>query len=131
MGNADFGELTFESAAYCARYICKKVNGKLAKAHYQGKQPEFSLQSQSLGKPWYEKHKDHIFPRDEIIVRGKPSRPPRSYVEHLRKESEYDHALLAHQRNDSTPAPRVDLPWRLQAAEKITQAKSNLIKRDL
>jgi len=34
-GNAEIGQLTFESAAYIARYIMKKINGKLADEHYK------------------------------------------------------------------------------------------------
>jgi len=35
MGHCEIGALTFESAAYVARYIMKKVNGDLAAEHYK------------------------------------------------------------------------------------------------
>ena len=35
LGHASVGDLTFESAAYVARYIMKKVNGDLVKSHYE------------------------------------------------------------------------------------------------
>jgi hypothetical protein len=35
LGHASVGDLTFESAAYVARYVMKKVNGSLKKSHYE------------------------------------------------------------------------------------------------
>jgi hypothetical protein len=34
-GYAVIGELTFQSAAYVARYIMKKITGSIAKQHYE------------------------------------------------------------------------------------------------
>ena len=34
-GFASIGDVTFESAAYCSRYIMKKVTGDLAESHYE------------------------------------------------------------------------------------------------
>ena len=39
LGNCEIGELTFESAAYVARYIMKKINGPMAKEHYKRYDP--------------------------------------------------------------------------------------------
>jgi hypothetical protein len=35
LGHASVGDLTFESAAYVARYVMKKVNGSLKQSHYE------------------------------------------------------------------------------------------------
>ena len=34
-GFSSIGDVTFESAAYCSRYIMKKVTGDLAESHYE------------------------------------------------------------------------------------------------
>lgn len=54
-GFSRVGEINFQSCAYTARYIMKKVNGKIASEHYGDRQPEFSLMSrdQGLGYSWY------------------------------------------------------------------------------
>lgn len=35
LGNSEIGDLTFDSAAYIARYIMKKITGDLAHRHYE------------------------------------------------------------------------------------------------
>jgi len=71
-GFATVGEVTFESAAYVARYICKKINGKKAEAHYQGKIPEFSLMSRRPGiaSSFFELYTNDIYNYDTVVLRG-------------------------------------------------------------
>ena len=40
LGNSEIGSVTFESAAYVARYIMKKQNGKKAQRHYTVYDPD-------------------------------------------------------------------------------------------
>ncbi len=90
-GLSVIGELTYESAAYVARYCMKKINGKQAAEHYQtidtstGEvhqvKPEYTTMSRrpGIGKSWFDKYTSDVFPSDEVIVNGKPARPPRYY----------------------------------------------------
>lgn len=48
-GHASFGRVTFESAAYVARYVLKKVTGAGAPAHYGDRVPEFVRMSRRPG----------------------------------------------------------------------------------
>jgi hypothetical protein len=48
-GHSVIGELTFQSAAYVARYCTKKITGKKAASHYRGRQPDFALMSNKPG----------------------------------------------------------------------------------
>lgn len=93
-GYSSIGAVNFETAAYVARYVTKKINGKLdeATAHYENYDPEtgewfntrlkeyinMSLKP-AVGKGWIEKFYDDVYPRDEIIVRGKKLKPPKYY----------------------------------------------------
>lgn len=99
MGFAVFGDVTFESAAYVARYALKKVTGDKAEEHYKGRAPEYVTMSRrpGIGKGWFEKYAGDVYPRDRVIVRGVPSRPPRFYDGLLGKE---DPALLARLKID-------------------------------
>jgi len=92
-GHSSIGEVTFESAAYCARYIMKKVTGDRAKKYYEwvdenGEvhqlKPEFTTQSRrpGLASGWLKKYLSDVYPDDFIIINGKKVRPPKFYDKH-------------------------------------------------
>lgn len=89
-GFVTVGDVTFESAAYVARYVMKKVNGDAAFEHYKrvtsdGEviwlKPEFNKMSlkPGIGAPWFEKYGKQVFPRDEVVVGGRKMGVPRYY----------------------------------------------------
>jgi len=90
-GFSDIGDLTFESAAYCARYVMKKITGARAEEHYArvdeetGEvvylEPEYATMSRNpgLGASWFERFRAEVYPSDTVLVRGRLSRPPRYY----------------------------------------------------
>lgn len=80
-GYSSVGTLTFESAAYVARYIMKKHLGQGADDHYGGKKPEYTTMSRRPGiaAGWFEKFKGDVYPSDEVILRGKAMKPPKYY----------------------------------------------------
>lgn len=83
-GFVSVGDVTYESAAYCAQYVSKKRYGKDADAFYKslGLVPEFSHQSKQaggLGYRWIMRHMSEVYSSDEVILRGKPMRPPPYY----------------------------------------------------
>lgn len=95
-GFSSIGDVNFETAAYVARYIVKKVNGDLARLHYQkidpetgeiiDRVPEFTKMSlkPGIGARWFEKWQSDIYPQDYVVVRGKKCRPPRYYDQLLK-----------------------------------------------
>lgn len=94
-GFHEIGSCSFESAAYVARYVMKKQNGKNAEEHYMRLDPflsewfpvdpEFAIMSRrpGIGLDWYEKYKSDIYPEDECPIpgRGVSGKPPRYYDE--------------------------------------------------
>lgn len=82
------GDVTFDSAAYVARYVMKKVTGDRSEAHYNGRHPEYTTMSRrpGIGQGWYEKFKADVYPRDGVVVRGHTTRPPRFYDTLLGRE---------------------------------------------
>jgi len=81
-GHSSVSDFTFETAAYVARYCTKKINGKDAVEHYQGKVPEFAGMSlkPGIGKLWFDKYaKTDLLPHDNLVVRGAKCKPPRYY----------------------------------------------------
>jgi len=82
-GQHAIGDVTFESAAYTARYCMKKnQNGKTVK---DGRKPEYIVMSRNpgLGKGYFDKYKDEILSHDSIIVNGHPNALPRFYNNEL------------------------------------------------
>lgn len=81
-GYASIGDVSFESAAYVARYVLKKVTGDAQEAHYKGRQPEYVTMSRRPGiaHEWFLRYKNDIFPNDKCVIRdGLLVRPPRYY----------------------------------------------------
>lgn len=95
------GDVTFESSSYVAGYIMKKVNGRRKAAHYGRvidmktgeeryiRKPEFMSCSRrpGLAAAWLERNKDQVYPRDEIISRGRRVRPPAFYDRRIEREN--------------------------------------------
>lgn len=84
------GAVTFDSAAYVARYVMKKVTGDASRVHYRvvdgdgvvtERIAEFTLMSRKpgIGTGWYVKYGEETYVHDSVIVNGKEVRPPRFY----------------------------------------------------
>lgn len=95
-GNSEIGSVSFESAAYVARYITKKVTGDAAAQHYGDRIPEFSTMSRrpGIGQFFFEKFITDIYPNDFVVVRGHKSKPPRFYDKWLEKHASDEFAAL-------------------------------------
>lgn len=95
-GFSTIGNVTFDSAAYCARYILKKVTGKDTREHYGDRSPEFVTMSRrpGLGAEWYARYKSDVYPGDTVVLRdGVKMRPPK-YFDKLYEESGGDLSKL-------------------------------------
>ncbi len=91
LGQSDIGSLTFESAAYVARYVMKKVNGAGASAHYERIDassgelfelaPEYATMSRrpGIGSDWIDKFGEETYRDDTVVMRGRAMRPPKFY----------------------------------------------------
>jgi len=83
-GHCVIGDLTFESAAYVARYTIKKIYGDDADEHYDGRLPERSWASNHLGVDWFHKFYRDVYPADLVTLRdGRTFAPPKKYDELL------------------------------------------------
>ena len=88
-GYSSVGALTFQSAAYVARYTIKKQTGEFAGLASQWKDPitgrisvrrqPFGNQSNGIGKGWFEKFKEDVYPHDYVVTNGKEAKPPKYY----------------------------------------------------
>lgn len=90
-GFSSTGDVTFESAAYVARYVTKKITGPIADDHYEWfdsetglvswRTPEFSHMSLKPGiaYSWIKKYMADVYPHDFVVLKGKKRTPPRYY----------------------------------------------------
>lgn len=111
-GKCIIGKVTFESAAYVARYTTKKITGKRARDHYRpiitndGREiervPEFSQMSKkpSIGKGWFDKYYKDIYRHDVMSVRCKNMRPPKYYDKEYEKMEPKKMAFIKVRRLD-------------------------------
>lgn len=143
-GHCTVGELTFESAAYTARYIMKKQTGDNAKLHYKRIDretgeiiqltPEFNKMSlkPGIGAEWIQKYHRDVYPHGKVITRGFESNPPKYYDKLLKRNSPDEHDAVKTDRETEAYAKRNDnTEQRLKAKETVAKAKLNQKKRGL
>jgi hypothetical protein len=156
-GLSSIGEVNFQSAAYVARYIMKKITGDAAFDHYNKvdedgvvthRVPEFTRMSlkPGIGAGWFDKYHSDVFPHDHVIVKGKEVSVPRYYTDKVKRASfgalppnkvraeldQYDideiqYARLLRVRERAES----DTPERRVARDEINRAKLNLLKRTI
>jgi len=98
-GFSTIGEVTWESAAYVARYVTKKINGDEAATHYMvghpdenGQcyyiEPEYISMSRmpGIGAYWFQKYGNKMYEKDFIIHDGKRFPIPAFYDKLFRIE---------------------------------------------
>lgn len=95
MGFTELGSATFESAAYCARYLMKKINGPMADQHYirycwkrdnwYEVEKEFAYMSTKpgIGKGFAMRYQTDLLERDECPIpgRGSHGKMPKYYLD--------------------------------------------------
>lgn len=139
-GYCVIGDVTFESAAYVARYVMKKVTGDKAEEHYICEEtgcvlkPEFTNMSRrpGIGKDFFDKYKSDIYPNDRVILREKKMRPPKYYDYLLEAENIDQYQQVKNERRrKGAKQKKNQTPERLKVSEKILEAKLKLLKRNL
>lgn len=149
-GFATLGNVTFESAAYVARYALKKINGPLEQkidektglrpyervCHYTGNITEVSKErvsmSNGIGKNFYNTYKSDMFPRDYVIINEHQAKVPRYYdkiydVENPESMEEIKERRILSMRDHA----KDNTPSRLAQREKVKQAQNNMLIRGL
>ena len=143
-GITSIGTVTFQSAAYVARYIMKKVNGDLAQRHYVyidkftgeciNRIPEFPAMSRNpgIGSTWFEKYHTDVFPSDQCTLEGKHYKTPRFYDKLLaRNDGPLAAAdVKAKRRHTALDRAKDNTPERLAVREKCQEEKMSRLIRN-
>ncbi|AXH74818.1 MAG: replication initiator protein [Microviridae sp.] len=143
-GDVIISAFTYATAAYTARYVMKKVTGKLAPSHYSKVNPytgeivpvapEFAVMSlrPGIGSDWYEKYKSDTFPSDFLVHQGKKHPVPRFYTEKLKKTDIELHGEIKSKRKQSqTENAANSTSDRLFIRETVKLSQIKSLKRNL
>lgn len=125
-GLVSIGDVTWDSAAYVARYVMKKLKGRESENYKKmGIVPEFVRMSRKEGiaKAYYEQHKNEIYENDEIILSKKDK------TEIIKPCSYYDKMfdIENHELMEKIKARRAEIA---QEAMKLQLEKTSLNKEE-
>ena len=132
-GHVTVGECTFESAAYCARYVMKKQTGRAAADHYGDRLPEFNLMSRrpGIGKDWYNQFKSDLYPHDFTVLNNKKMRPPKVYDTYYEQDGGDIEALKTKRRAQGRLHSENNTKERLAVREEIQERKLKQLQRQI
>lgn len=143
-GFSSVGDVTFESAAYVARYVMKKITGQFADEHYRvvdtvtgelvDRVPEFCHMSlkPGIGARWIDKYLTDVYPNGMMVVNGREVKPPRYYDRRFAKVSDDEFAELCARRDALARSNFLDnSDARLAVKEQVVTARVSRLKRCL
>lgn len=143
-GYSSIGDVTFESAAYVARYVMKKVTGDAAKKAYEvlaidtgeviDRRPDYNAMSlkPGIGADWFKKYTSDVFPHDRVVTDGTPSKPPRYYDKLLKRvDPDMFDSIKLLRELDNANRFLDNTPQRLAAKEAVSIAATSQLKRKL
>jgi hypothetical protein len=141
-GFSTIGHVTYQSAAYCSRYIMKKQRGEASEDYYtwiddageiRKRVPEYCTMSrrEGIGHEWFKKYKKDVYPHDYVVVNGKQMKPPR-YYDNLLSEEELEE-IKKHRREAITDViiNYDDKMQRLFDKEELKEYKIQRLVREL
>lgn len=140
LGYVNIGRVTWESAAYVARYTLKKANSKDNNWYLaQGMLPEWISMSNGIGEWYFEHNKNKIYKTDSVPVLNKSKgvnvKPPKSYdrmlkemdpalyekVKAMREQNGITQESLLRHQTDLTPEER----------RKVSEARMKQVMKDI
>lgn len=133
-GIHEIGEVTYQSAAYVARYIIKKVKGPAAWRHYKNGdiEPEYVTMSRNpgIGTNWLKKFADDVYPHDHVVMEdGFKALPPKFYDKKYELTNPEGLAILKKARVERAKNDPHNTPERLAVREELLQRRLKLLKR--
>lgn len=155
LGATTVGDVTFESAAYVARYVVKKVGfGPEGRYIHVDGVPgrtdvitgevsadvvdEYIVMSRGgrhgkgLSHDWYKRWSSEVFPSDSVVVRGRLCKPPRYYSKLLESAHSSLYSKVCRERRKRAKLAAADnTASRLAARELCAKGRAELLLRSL
>ncbi len=153
-GSSEIGSVTFESAAYVARYCVKAMTNlsyrkKDRESYLEAvenyytvldpdtgelmmKEKEYTTMSRApgVGKRWFEKFADEVYPSDQVIARGVATKPPR-YYDTQHELLDPKEALEVSEARNQKRVHKDETPARLSVREVCTEKRLNVFQREV
>ena len=142
-GFSSVGDVTFESAAYVARYVMKKMKQEevtkgqlvdLETGEVMPRLPEYNRMSlkPGIGANFIDKYQSDVFPNDYVVVNGHRNKPPRYYFKRLEKTAPdlYEYVKGSRELRGLEQCEDNSIE-RLAARQKCMQAKLKKLERNL
>lgn len=123
-GYCTVGEVTFESAAYVARYVMKKIekqNHEVAEYVTMSRRP-------GIASKWYDTYRQDILKIDSIKMQEGTFRTPRYFDNKIKSENKTLYERIKHKRKQKINT-KDSTPERLAVREKIKKLKLKQLKR--
>lgn len=152
MGYCTIGEVTFDSAVYCAKYALKKMNlpedaPQSVRDEYARRyevydedgvcitrKQEFAIMSRrpGIGAGYYERYGKEVLAHDSVVVDGREVRPPRFYDVRSADRSPDEFAVVKARRKLMAVRAKSDnTPERLRVKEKLMEIAAEKKERKL
>lgn len=135
LGHVVIGAVTFETCAYVARYVTKKIYGLAAPEHYGDREPEFCRSSNrpGIGANWFCKYPDEVARNGFVLINGVKNPVPRYYLKKLENLNKSEYLTYKHKRSIIAKRSK-DSPdksqERLATREELQYHRAKLLKRD-
>lgn len=141
-GFCSVGSVTFQSAAYVARYCVQKVTGFNARYHYARKDddgeyslvPEFNKMSlkPGIGAEWLRRFTSDVYPRDFVVVNGVECSAPRYYDKVFSRSNPVEFEDIQFLRESDGRSRFADnTPERLAVKEVVQKARIRSLIRSV
>lgn len=144
-GFSSVSDFSFETAAYTARYIMKKVTGDAAKEHYRfvsretgeiyDRVPEYCRMSlrPAIGARWFARYgKSDVLTRDAVVINGVEATVPRYYDKLTRRlDRELYEEIKCKRELDNYPSRYDNSDTRLDVKRQVTEARISSLKRKI
>lgn len=141
-GFSSVGDVTFESAAYVARYVMKKMdkeeNAKGQVIDWETGEvmprlPEYNKMSlrPGIGANFIDKYRSDVFPHDYVVVNGHKAKPPRYYFKRLEEQAPDLYEYVQQSRALNGVQKCEEQQPDLGARQKVLQAKLERLQRNL
>lgn len=144
LGFSTVGGVSFQSAAYVARYVMKKVTGDAADKHYERVDPDtgevYSLVPEfvhmslkpGIGASWIRRFGADVYPKGKVVVNGVEAVPPRYYDKVFAAADPGRWEDLQHRRLlDARARADDNTPERLAVKEVVARARVSRLKRSI
>lgn len=134
-GDNAIGDVTFDSAAYVARYIMAKKLGE-TESYYaeQSIEPEFVRMSRKPGiaSNWLKKWKRDVFPSDNLVIRGIQCQPPKYYLSQYEISDPVKYLRVkAKRKNKQNENASNNTSYQLRIRRIVKESRIKLLTRNL